>query len=152
MRKTTLAPASMHAGPNMTPLVDVVMVILIFLMLAGSFGVSEIFIIGKLDVVAGGTGKPPGPVVTVPTRVDIHIHRGTNGVDIMQLGGETVSSSEALAVKLKERHAQFAAAGTADDVEIIIRPAGDTAWAPVMATYDAALRAEFKKVTFAQVR
>ena len=26
------------SGPNMTPLVDVVMVILIFLMLAGSFG------------------------------------------------------------------------------------------------------------------
>src|SRR5476651_500867 len=38
------------AGPNMTPLVDVVMVILIFLMLAGSFAGTTRFIMSKAGV------------------------------------------------------------------------------------------------------
>src|SRR5215208_4178825 len=48
------------SGPNMTPLVDVVMVILIFLMLAGSFGSTEHYMIGSADVRAAG----PAPVVS----------------------------------------------------------------------------------------
>lgn len=152
MRKTSLAPASMHAGPNMTPLVDVVMVILIFLMLAGSFGIQERAIRGRADI-TDGIGKPvPGPVIDVPTRIDVHVHRTSAGADVMQVGGETVHTTDALAAKLRERHAQFAANGTADKVEIIIRPTAETAWAPVIATYDAAVRAEFKKVLFATSR
>ena len=154
MRKTFLAPAHMHAGPNMTPLVDIVMVILIFLMLAGSFGISEHFLLGKLPESSPGgpPGSPPVLIDKLPTRIDIHVSRSAAGFDVMQLAGETVSNGEALTAKLKERHAQFAAAGTADDVEIVIRPSGDTVWAPVIATYDAALRAEFKKVNFAYAK
>ena len=36
------------SGPNMTPLVDVVMVILIFLMLCGSFGGMERYLVSNL--------------------------------------------------------------------------------------------------------
>jgi biopolymer transport protein ExbD len=148
MRKS-LSPAAMHAGPNMTPLVDVVMVILIFLMLAGSFGIDEVVIVGKPVAVADDLPTRNPMVIKLPTRLDIHIHRSAGGFDVMQFGGETVADGEALAARLKARHAEYAANGTADDVEIIIRPAAETAWAPVMATYDAALRAKFRKVHLA---
>ena len=45
------------SGPNMTPLVDVVMVILIFLMLAGSFGGVEHYLTSNLPVKQNGGGK-----------------------------------------------------------------------------------------------
>ncbi|QOV91886.1 ExbD/TolR family protein [Humisphaera borealis] len=153
MRKTFLTPAHMHAGPNMTPLVDIVMVILIFLMLAGSFGIAEHTLKGKLPESPVACGPTATTLIDkLPTRIDIHVSRSTAGFDVLQLAGETVSSSEALTAKLKERHAQFVAAGSADEVEIVIRPTGDSAWAPVIATYDAALRAEFKKVNFAYAK
>ena len=57
------------SGPNMTPLVDVVMVILIFLMLAGSFGGETTFLVSKQGIKkSGGTGRPlkPGEVPDTP--------------------------------------------------------------------------------------
>src|SRR5687768_3913994 len=46
------------SGPNMTPLVDVVMVILIFLMLAGKFGANEWFLTSNLPIKkSGGAGE-----------------------------------------------------------------------------------------------
>lgn len=153
MRKKSLAPAHLHAGPNMTPLVDIVMVILIFLMLAGSFGTQEHVLESKLPIQDGhGRGPSDRPVFETPTRLDIHVSRSTGGFDVFNIGGETVSGNDALTGKLRERHAQYAAAGTADDVEVIIHPTGDTAWEPVIGSYDAALRAEFKKVHFAVTR
>ena len=44
------------SGPNMTPLVDVVMVILIFLMLAGSFAGSTRFLMSKQGIHKTGSG------------------------------------------------------------------------------------------------
>ena len=49
------------SGPNMTPLVDVVMVILIFLMLAGSFGTAEHFMASAVPIHAKGVGGVPPP-------------------------------------------------------------------------------------------
>src|SRR5688572_24196286 len=51
------------SGPNMTPLVDVVMVILIFLMLAGSFGAASHFLPNNMPI----TQKGKGGVNNVPT-------------------------------------------------------------------------------------
>ena len=44
------------SGPNMTPLVDVVMVILIFLMLTGSFGAAAHFLPSSMPITADGQG------------------------------------------------------------------------------------------------
>src|SRR5829696_7306059 len=53
------------SGPNMTPLVDVVMVILIFLMLAGKFGANEWFLTSNIPIKTKGgaqTDLKPGEV------------------------------------------------------------------------------------------
>ncbi len=154
MRSNQLSPANMHAGPNMTPLVDVVMVILIFLMLAGSFASSEHFIVAKdSPIVNTFPPKPNEPAIgEQKPQLQIHVRQSELGADVMELsGGVTVSTSEALLSKLNERRAEYAEAGRADDVEVIIYPMAETSWAPLMSTYDAALRAKFKTVRFAMV-
>src|SRR3954465_1088345 len=53
------------SGPNMTPLVDIVMVILIFLMLAGSFAGAEHYLVSNVPFSkqgAGGGTPPPGGI------------------------------------------------------------------------------------------
>src|ERR1700759_1489165 len=53
------------SGPNMTPLVDVVMVILIFLMLAGSLVGTERYLVSNVPFRkrgAGGGAPPPGGI------------------------------------------------------------------------------------------
>src|SRR5947199_9715468 len=54
------------AGPNMTPLVDIVMVILIFLMLCGSFVGNEHFLVSNLPISQGGLGNVPPPPGFIP--------------------------------------------------------------------------------------
>src|SRR5438132_14403425 len=62
------------SGPNMTPLVDVVMVILIFLMLAGSFAGAEHYLVSNLPYSqkgGGGQAPPPGFVPDEPLEIKV---------------------------------------------------------------------------------
>src|SRR5436190_17504669 len=62
------------AGPNMTPLVDVVMVIRIFLMLAGSFAGAEHYLVSNVPYTpkgAGGEPPPPGFVPDQPVEIRV---------------------------------------------------------------------------------
>ena len=124
MRSHMLAPAAAHAGPNMTPLVDVVMVILIFLMLAGGFGSREHFVAGR---VPAGTviAPPPGPVTELKAtrRIEVHVQRTAGGADVMRVsGGLALTDPDALTATLAARRAELAAAGGAADVQVVIRP------------------------------
>src|SRR5437762_14167338 len=81
------------SGPNMTPLVDVVMVILIFLMLAGSFTGAEHYLISQAAYSksgAGGATPPPGGIpqdeplevrVDSPTPDRFHVRFGQVSID-----------------------------------------------------------------------
>src|ERR1700748_2936752 len=61
------------SGPNMTPLVDVVMVILIFLMLAGSFGASERYLMGDVPAAQKGVGGKSDPNQAIKPKIDIKV-------------------------------------------------------------------------------
>src|SRR4051794_38284930 len=63
------------SGPNMTPLVDVVMVILIFLMLTGSFGAASHFLPSTMPIKEKGKGQiDPTKIPKVPDpQLDIFI-------------------------------------------------------------------------------
>ena len=54
------------SGPNMTPLVDIVMVILIFLMLTGSFAVAEHWLQSNMPLVKKGPDNAEVPKDYVP--------------------------------------------------------------------------------------
>jgi biopolymer transport protein ExbD len=140
----------------MTPLVDVVMVILIFLMLAGGFGVKEIL----LPVQTAGKptdGPPPRPTVEPGRQLDVFVSDGGKGSAgfAARMGGDPrlIRDPAALRAELVRRRAEYAAGGTAaETVQVVIRPAAGTAWAPVVAAHEAALGANFPRTEFGLAR
>ena len=129
------------SGPNMTPLVDVVMVILIFLMLAGSFGASEHYLASKVPIRKGSGSVSDA----VPDETDFHItvdaledrfNARPDGMDPLQ---DPASLKAAMSQKLS----QFVAAGTpADKVQVIISPGRAVKYVYLMQVYEAALDAD----------
>lgn len=141
--------AHYDAGPNMTPLVDVVMVILIFMMLAGSFGAQEHYLVSNLPVQQQGAGgTPPSGQVDEPLEVRVDsIPGGFRAV----VGGKQVTTSETLVHVMQTMHDQFEAVkpGSSDKTQVIISPGKSVKYTYLIGAYEAALQAGFKKVAFA---
>lgn len=141
------------SGPNMTPLVDVVMVILIFLMLAGSFVGQEHFLVSNLPFSEQGTGAanpPPGFIPDEP--LDIRVDPRPTGDGFIATAGQIrVDNNEsALTQQLLRMRKQLNAAGKATDtIQVKINPGKDVKYKHLIAVYEAALRADFEKVAFA---
>jgi biopolymer transport protein ExbD len=131
----------------MTPLVDVVMVLLIFLMLAGSFGSKEVF----QEVHAAGSDRfrrrPPVPEAGRQLDVFVSGVDGAGGFTA-RLGSDPrpFRNPADLRVELERRRAEFDAAGTPPEtVQVVIHPTAGTAWAPVVAAHEAARGAQFTR-------
>ncbi len=140
------------SGPNMTPLVDVVMVILIFLMLAGSFVTAEHFLISNLPVVqsgAGGEQLPPGFIPDEP--IDIRVDNNpTTGEFVATAGKIRTSDAATLTAQLRAMRVQLNATGKSDDkLQVKIGPAKNVKYKDLVAVYEAALNAGYKKIAFA---
>ena len=140
------------SGPNMTPLVDVVMVILIFLMLAGSFATAEHFLVSNLPVVqsgAGGEQLPPGFIPDEP--IDIRVDNNpTTGSFVATAGKIRTSDVAALTAQLRDMRLKLNATGKSDDkLQVKIGPGKDVKYRDLVAVYEAALNAGYKKVAFA---
>src|SRR5437667_3831324 len=90
------------SGPNMTPLVDVVMVILIFLMLAGSFAGAEHFLISNQPLTKSGVGGAPLPAGFIPDEpLEIRVDSPVPDRYTAVAGQIRTSSAEALTAQLK---------------------------------------------------
>src|SRR5215213_4965659 len=98
------------SGPNMTPLVDVVMVILIFLMLAGSFEKGGWFLQSQMPIKKeGGAGAPPDPSKIPDEPMEIRVDNSGEGF-VARVGDVTVRGDRALLkAKLEEKRAAFQA-------------------------------------------
>jgi biopolymer transport protein ExbD len=146
------------SGPNMTPLVDVVMVILIFLMLTGTFAAGEHFLVstsslkGKSDA-----AKPTGPVpdeTNLDIRVDSFSRPGPDGTpqDIWSASAGRVrveNNREQLAAQLNKMREDFAGAGTSlDKIQVVINPGRQTKYKHLVDVYQAAMDAKFTKIGF----
>jgi biopolymer transport protein ExbD len=142
------------AGPNMTPLVDVVMVILIFLMLAGKFGGEEHYLASTVPIHQKGSGSVKDPVpkdvefrIVVDTLKDRFSAR-VDGVD------DPVTDVPTLTALLANRLGQFIAIGKQpDDIQVLISPGRTVKYNFLIQVYEAALNADsggkhFTKVAF----
>lgn len=141
------------SGPNMTPLVDVVMVILIFLMLAGSFAGSTRFLLSKQGIHQKGQSAAklkPGEVVDTPVEIHLSPSGDPSGFLARGTGIGNTSDPETLRQTLERQRERFHAAGTPyDKLEVVLYPDPKVKYQAVIAAYQAALQAKYEKVAFA---
>jgi biopolymer transport protein ExbD len=143
------------SGPNMTPLVDIVMVILIFLMLAGSFNQMEHYLLSDVPLQAKGVGGAP-PVGTVfPTKFTIAVSqqgpmysvKAGNFASVKDT--DPVRACDQLTQQLRSQFKNFKDAGVKmDDVQIIIYPEQNVMLDGLVPAFEAAQKAGFSKVGF----
>ena len=147
--------AHYDSGPNMTPLVDVVMVILIFLMLAGSFGANEWYLTSNLPIkqsVGAGEvqlkpGEVPDEIFEIQILSDPNYGFRVLAGDINSQG--TTPSRKWLVDKLTAKKAAFDTAGTpVDKIQVVLFPGSTARYDHIALVYEAALKAQFKKVAF----
>ena len=133
--------ASRHFGPNMTPMVDVVMVILIFFM-AGSAVLGPEWLLGlSIDDVAEAVapdaeespeqGDPfaldlPTTVVTVSLTVDAQGETRVHGLGVANGG----------IAELSRRLVALRESGAASTLEILVTPSPDAPYEDVIRAYE----------------
>ncbi len=143
------------SGPNMTPLVDVVMVILIFLMLAGNFGGATKFLMSKQGIHKSGSGKgtkvDPDQPPDIDVRIDPLIVSGKeDGFKAQVLDQKPTNSPATLKDSLDAVREKFIKQGfAASKLQVVLYPNGRMKHQYVIQCYDAALRAKYEKVAFA---
>jgi biopolymer transport protein ExbD len=139
------------SGPNMTPLVDVVMVILIFLMLAGSFVGAEHYLVSNLPVTrsgAGGAELPPGFIPDEP--IEIRVDSPTPDKFLATAGQIRTDDPAVLTAALTKLRMNLNRQGTSDDkIQIKIGPGKNVKYRFLVQVYEAAMNAGYKKIAFA---
>lgn len=141
--------ASLHFGPNMTPMVDVVMVILVFFMVSAAFLGPE-WLLSSLvpqlgDPAAAKAKATPGsgprnpnddPFETPPVRFVIELERraeasGTNMTVVAHGAGLRDATIEqvidALNVLVKD---------AGGNVEVLVKPGAGVPWGPVVRAHE----------------
>lgn len=144
---------TMHFGPNMTPMVDVVMVILVFFMVSAAFLGPE-WLLGGLvpktpPAQAGapttpGAGAPKGadPLATAPVRFVIVLRGNAAGTGVLATGaGMTDATIEGVMEALAAR------VGTAaDQIEVLIKADAGVPWSAVVRVHELAQRLGVRRV------
>lgn len=137
-----------HFGPNMTPMVDVVMVILVFFMASSAILGPEWFVRAALPVPASGATAPPAEDRAV--RVRLSLERGEGGAVVVRAAywsrpagladlpeppaaGELASVGPFLTA--------LAGRGDLSELAVLIEPGAGVAYEAVVAAHDAAARA-----------
>jgi biopolymer transport protein ExbD len=140
------------SGPNMTPLVDVVMVILIFLMLAGSFERGGWFLQSSVPIKKEGGSKSEVDPTKVPDQnLEIRVDNSGDGF-VARIGGDTTVRGDRAQLKtaLDKKREMFEQTQTdLNKVQVVLMPGRNVKYNSVILVYEAALRAGFKKVGFA---
>ena len=140
----------LDSGPNMTPLVDVVMVILIFLMLAGSFGGIEHYLASNLPVTKSGGAKVDKVSAFEDIQLDVRVDAPSNSnVWTARFGDVTTNSPETLKAALAAKFRQYESQGTSKDkLQVIINPNRFVKWKSLISVYQAAMESGFTKIAF----
>lgn len=117
-----------HHGPNMTPMVDVVMVILIFFMASTAIMGPEWFLRSSLPVVAPGATENLNP----PARLRIALLKG--GVARVTLDEERPQTTATF--QLETRLRDEAASRGAANLVVLVEPAPDAPYDDVVKVHE----------------
>lgn len=144
-QRNALALHGLHFGPNMTPMVDVVMVILIFFMASAAFLGSEWFLRAAIPFEAGrgkSAIKKNDPLALPAAKFDVVMDVDDSGktvVSFLQLSRAPVSA-------FVQRIADLPKNDQTRDIEIIIRPTARVPYRDVVTAHAACDAAGIQKV------
>lgn len=153
-----------EAGPNMTPLVDVVMVILIFLMLAGHFGGVERYLTSNVPIKQTGVGGAAVETKVPDTPLEVRVDRNRLRPDSFDVRAGRIAMTidastqetwmqqmDNLTSALVQMKQELNAAGTTDDkIQVEIHPHKEVPYAHAIHVFEAVTDAKFQKISFAQ--
>ncbi len=146
-RRDALYNWSLHFGPNMTPMVDVVMVILVFFMASAAFLGPEWYLkslVPQKPPEGAGLSAAQGKSAAdlPPVRLEIVLDLDAAGRTIASGAGKTGVTLDEIAAALA-----VVAKGTAQDkIEVLIRPAAKVPYRDVVKLHEAAQRAGIARV------
>lgn len=127
-QRNALAQHDLHYGPNMTPMVDVVMVILVFFMASAVFLGPEWFIRTAIPQV-----KPAAAAPANPEKKTLRIH-------LTKLGDEaraTIDAGEPMTLaQVETALAAAAKTHTPANLTVVVTPAPDSPYESVVAVHE----------------
>jgi biopolymer transport protein ExbD len=126
-----------HYGPNMTPMVDVVMVILIFFMASTAFLGPEWFLKTNLPV----RGTPPAGAPE-PTRVTVGLSISDEGQTLVSIGAVAGLAMTELEARIVEQ----ANASGPDNLVVMVSPGPGVPYEDVVQVHEVCARAGIAKV------
>lgn len=153
-RYAPLRKMSAHVGPNMTPMVDIVLCILIFFMLGASITVPEMFLTSKTAVDKAGLGNENVDTKMPAVRMNIVVHRQGDETFVTAfdatplrmdpLDSPDQSHNQVIADTLLAKKQRLS-----DDVQVIIVPDKLVPYQDVITIYNDCVRAKYQQVAFA---
>jgi biopolymer transport protein ExbD len=138
-------------GPNMTPMVDVVMVLLIFFMLGASFVGAEHFLKSNQSLTQAGINSGPTTGTDFDEPLSIKVDGSPRDPDKFVARFEQYVSNDKddLARKLAGmREALNRAGKKTEKIQVLINPGRNVQYRFLVEVYEAALDAEFTKISF----
>ncbi len=150
-RRDALHSYSLHFGPNMTPMVDVVMVILIFFMAFAAFMGNEWFLRGAIPFDAGrgnNASKPNDPLAPPPTRLDVALDTDGDGHTVVSF----LSFSRVSMEQFEQRIGEFPKSEATRNIEIVLRPTGRVPYADTVRAHAACDAVGIYKVGYGVTR
>jgi biopolymer transport protein ExbD len=146
-RRNAAALREQHYGPNMTPMVDVVMVILIFFMASAAMLGPEWFIRTSIPI---ASARPQTPADSPPPRVRLHMRAAATPEAWLI---EAVTDGQPGSVTLSpERVAPFllALAQSRADAVVLVLPEPQIAYENVVRVHEAAARSGLTNVALGE--
>lgn len=164
MKMRTSQKVHYDSGPNMTPLVDVVMVLLIFLMLTGSFAASELILQSNMPLTQSGGGEVSvNNSIPQDEPVEINIRMSRDGMWIADVNGHIFTGDAAgMGKKKLEEHLSMTrerkqevlrqAGRPVDAIQVTIIPDAIVQYQHLIDVYQSAVAARLEKIGFGTPR
>ena len=153
MRRRHTSP-SRPEPPNLTPVVNIAMVVLVVFMLTVSFIEPQRYMQSQTALLEQGGQSNFDPDWTPPTPLPILLSTATPAAFVADVGGQQTSDrDELIAILTGKQEAFEQQAGTpAEDVQVEISPQRGTSYQHYITVYEAAQLAGFSNIAPTPVR
>lgn len=138
-------------APNLTPVVNVAMVVLVVFMLTASFIEPQAYMQSSVALLEQGGTSNFDPDWTPPTPLPILVNMDASVPSQFSatVGGQMSQDATSLTALLTEKRIAFESGGTSlAEVQVEISPQRQVIWQHLITVYEAAQRAGFTNITF----